>query len=297
MEKKDYKIKKIKGYHDLELYTYVFDQVKNPQAVIVIIHGMQEHAGRYIEHAREFNKQGFIVVMNDLRGHGKTIKDLSEYGYGEEDIYKESVQDELKVIEYVKNEYNLPIYLIGHSYGSMISQSVIQNTDLVEKCVLSGTADGSSPIMQVGAVFANIVSLFKNKKSKAGLIEKMCVGGYGKKFENGNWFSRDDKVLEEYKKDELCGGSFPFGFYKSMLSNMSKCNKNIDKIGDTEILLLAGDKDPVGSSGKQIISLNKRYIKKNKSSKYKLYENSRHEILNEINKQEVYDDIVNFFEN
>ena len=81
MEKKDYEIIKIKVYNDLKLYTYVFDKVKDPKGVIVIIHGMQEHAGRYIEHAKVFNKNGYIVVMNDLRGHGKTIKDKSEYHF------------------------------------------------------------------------------------------------------------------------------------------------------------------------------------------------------------------------
>ena len=292
--KLDYDILEIEGYHRLKLYTYIFDQVQNPKAAILIVHGMQEHAGRYIDFARFLNKNGYIVFANDLRGHGHTAID-KKFGYGEKDIYKETVQDEIILIQKIKEAYNLPVYVFGHSYGSMLSQAIIQNTDLVEKCVLCGTANGSSGIMKAGGSFASFMSLFKGETSSGGMIEKMCIGGYGKKFENGNWLSRDEEVFKKYQEDEFCGGTFPFSFYKSMLSNMKKINKGINKIGNKKIFIIAGSEDPVGSKGKQIKSLNKLYLKNNINSRYKLYAECRHELLNEVNREEVYQDVVDFY--
>lgn len=296
-ETKDFDTIYVDGYNHLRLYTYVFDRVENPKAVVVIVHGMQEHAGRYQDFAKFLNKNGYIVIMNDLRGHGHTMVSKDKYGCGENDIYTECIQDEIILIKKAKEAYNLPIYLFGHSYGSMVSQGIIQNTDVVEKCVLCGTADGSSLIMQAGGVLANIIAPFKKSSSRGGMMEKMCVAGYGKKFDNGNWLTRDEASFAKYKEDELCGGTFPFSFYKSMLSNMRKRNKGIGKIGKKKVFIIGGAKDPVGSCGKQIKSLNKRYLKHNIDSKYKVYPDCRHELLNEINKEEIYNDILDFYEN
>lgn len=291
-----YDVLDVEGYHHLKLYTYVFDKIKNPKAVVLIVHGMQEHAGRYIDFATFLNSHGYIVIANDLRGHGHTAID-KKYGYGEKDIYQETVQDEIVMLEKIKDAYNLPVYLFGHSYGSMVSQSIIQNTDIVEKCVLCGTANGSSGIMKAGGNLAKFLSIFKGDTTSAGLVEKMSIKNYGKGFENSNWLSRDEEVLKKYKQDEFCGGTFPFGFYKSMLTNMKKVNKGINKIGNKKIFLIAGSKDPVGSCGKQVKKLNKLYLNNNIDSRCKIYPECRHELLNELNKEEVYNDILNFYEN
>ena len=170
-------------------------------------------------------------------------------------------------------------------------------TPLVEKCVLCGTTNGSSLVMKLGGVVLSMLSPFKNESSKGGLAEKLCVKSYGKKFERGNWLTRDEKVFDEYQNDEYCGGSFPFSFYYSMIKNMTKANDGLDKIGDTKILLIAGDHDPVGSNGKYVTSLHKLYLQNNIDSKLKLYKDCRHELLNELNKDEVYADVLKFFEN
>ena len=295
-EEKIYDILQVEGYHHLKLYTYVFDNVQNPKAIVLIVHGMMEHAGRYLNFAKYLNENGYIVVANDLRGHGHSAID-KKYGYGEKDIFFESVQDEIIILEKLKDAYNLPIYLLGHSYGSMLSQAIIQNTNIVEKCVLCGTANGSSGIMKSGSGLAKFLSFFKNEKADGGFIEKMCIKNYGKKFENGNWLTRDNAVFEAYNKDEFCGGSFPFSFYKSMLTNMSKMNSGVNRIGRKKIFLIAGSEDPVGSKGKQVEALNKFYLKNNVDSRCKIYPECRHELLNELNKDEVYADIVEFFDN
>lgn len=294
VKEEPYDILDIEGYHHLKLYSYVYDKIKNPKAVVLIVHGMMEHAGRYDNFARFLNDNGYYVIANDLRGHGHTAID-KKFGMGEKDIFQETVQDEIVMLEKIKDAYNLPVYLFGHSYGSMISQAIIQNTDIVEKCVLCGTANGSSGIMKMGGSFTKFLSLFKGDTAKAGIVENMCIKNYGKKFENGNWLTRDENVFKAYQEDEFCGGTFPFGFYKSMLTNMKKINAGINKIGNKKIFLIAGEKDPVGSCGKQVVALNKRYLSNNIDSRVKIYPECRHELINELNKEEVYNDILDFY--
>lgn len=295
-KKENYDILEVEGYHHLKLYTYVYDNVKNAKAIVLIVHGMMEHAGRYKDFAKFLNDNGYIVIANDLRGHGHSAVD-KKFGYGERDIFAESVQDEIIILEKIKDAYELPVYLFGHSYGSMLSQAIIQNTSIVEKCVLCGTANGSSGIMKSGSGLAKFLNFFKNENSGGGFIEKMCIKNYGKKFDNHNWLTRDNAVFEEYCRDEFCGGTFPFSFYKSMLTNMSKMNSGVNRIGRKKILLIAGALDPVGSKGKQIKSLNNFYLKNNIDSRMKIYDECRHELLNELNKEEIYNDILDFYDN
>lgn len=286
---------KILGYHDLPLNCYVFDKVKNPKAVVLIVHGMQEHCLRYQNFAEHLNKNGYVVVMSDLRGHGLTAISKDKLGHGEKDIFKETLQDQKNIIAYIKKQYDLPLYVFAHSYGSLLSQNLIQQCPEIEKCVLCGTTNGSSLTIKMGSSVVTMLSPFKSEKSKGGLVEKLCISSYGKKFKDGNWLTRDLEQYEKYKKDEYCGGSFPFSFYKSMIKNTRKSNKNIDKIGNKKIFLIAGDKDPVGEFGKQVKNLYNIYKKHNIDAKIKLYSGARHELINETNRDEVYADVVDFF--
>ena len=294
--KNEPKIIKLLGYHDLMLHTYLYDEVENPKAVVVIVHGMQEHAYRYKAFAQFLNQNGYIVLANDLRGHGHTAKNKAFMGQGEKNIFVESVIDEISVIKYAKNTYKLPVYLFGHSYGSMLSQSIIQHTRIVEKAVLCGTTDGSSLALKAANVATKLLSSFKKKENVSKFVESMSIKAYGKKFERGNWLTRDEKVFDKYLKDDLCGISFPFGFYYSLAHNMSKINKSIDKVGNKKLFLICGEFDPVGSNGKYVKTLYKKYLKHNIDAKIKIYPNDRHELINELDKKQVYADVLAFFE-
>ncbi len=287
---------KILGYNNLELNSYIYDNVVSPKAVVIIVHGMMEHCLRYKNFAEFLNEHGYIVIASDLRGHGKTAPSIDKLGFGEDDIFQECLKDQINIINFASEKFKLPIYLFGHSYGSMLSQYLIQLTPIIQKCVLCGTANGSSMIMKLGKFAANLLSPFKDEDKRGGIVEKLCIKNYGNKFERGNWFSRDEKVFDDYQADEYCGGSFPFSFYKSLVRNMAKANRGIDKIGTKKLFLIAGSKDPVGSQGKQVKQLYKIYLKNNVNAKIKIYPEARHELLNEINKDEVYQDVLSFFD-
>lgn len=293
--KENFQNVKISGFNSLPLNVYVFNDTQIPKAVVLIIHGMQEHALRYKSFAENLNKNDFIVVASDLRGHGLTAPSIEKRGYGEKDIFTETIQDQMVLIDWIKQNFNLPIFVFGHSYGSMLSQVLVQHSPLVEKAVICGTANGSSALMKLGGMVTSLFSPFKSNESGGGLIEKICIKSYGKKFKNGNWLTRDENIFEQYIADPYCGGSFPFGFYKSMIKNMNKANKGIEKIGNKKLFLIAGDKDPVGSNGKQVKQLYKLYLKKNINASIKIYPDCRHELLNEINKDEIIKDVIDFF--
>lgn len=284
----------ILGANELKLFTYIYDASSKPKAVVLIIHGMQEHAQRYADFAKFLNENNFIVYISDLRGHGKTTTKMP--GYDEDDIFELTLQDQNILLNTIKKDYkNLPIFVLGHSYGSFISQSLLLQNPQIAGLVLSGSTYTNTALYHFGKIMAGICGIAGNKK-KATVIEKISIQGYGKKFENGNWLSRDNSVWEKYKNDEFCGNTFPISFYQSFFKHITKNYINLKNVNkNTPILLIGGTKDPVSNYSKGLGLLYKKYIKAGLNVELKYYKDSRHEVLNEINKQEVYMDILNFF--
>ncbi len=287
---------KIKSFDETQLHTYVFDEVKEPIGVIQIIHGMQEHAARYEGTCRELNKHGYVCIASDLRGHGKTSKDTESLGKDDGDIFSATVIDQIEITNYIINTYpNLPLYIFGHSYGSFITQKYIQVCHVAKKVIICGTTNGDNMIMKFGKIVAAMTKWKNGRHGKATMIENMSFKSYAKGFENGNWLSRDEKVWKIYNSDPYCGTPFPVSFYSSLFKNMGQLNRGIKDISDdTNLLLIYGDADPVGSKGKQIKKLYKKYQKHGLNVKIKSYKDARHELLNETNKDEVLTNIVEF---
>ena len=287
----------IKGYHDLQLNCYLFEPKKKAKAVVQVIHGMHEHGLRYKDFAEFLANNGYVVLVSDLRGHGHSLLGEKKYGFGEKDIYAEIIEDQNIICGFLKEKYNLPIYVFGHSFGSFVTQGLMQVNHIPDKFVLCGTTDGSKFIYRAGSLLAGFLIAIGQKNNRANIMEGINLRSYGKRFKNGNWLSRDEDNWERYLKDELRGHDFPVSFYRSMLKHLSKLNKTIYKIPDkTSIFLIAGDKDPVGKNAKYVESLYKTYIKNGKNCKIKIYPDCRHELINELNKAEVYNDVLNFFE-
>lgn len=290
---------KLKGFNDFQLVGYIWDKVENPKGVVQIIHGMQEHAKRYDNFAKYLNEQGLIVFASDLRGHGQTaIINNLPLGYSDGDIFWEIVQDQIIITDYLKQKFNLPISIFGHSFGSMIAQRyMVENGFKIKNIVICGSTYTNSMQFKMAYQVAKICRVFKGKKAEAKLIEKMSLKGYGKTFKNGNWLSRDEKNWEKYNTDELCGKPFPNNFYWSFFKNARNNYKNLNNIPYyLPILLVAGTNDPV--SGKNgMVKLFFTYGKAKKRVYLKTYLDARHEILNEINKDEVYKDISYFILN
>ena len=263
--------------------------------VLVIIHGMQEHSGRYVGFAHEMVKNNIAVVTSDLRGHGSNMDKAP--GLDDGDIFLNIVEDQKRIIAWAKEKFkNVPVWVLGHSYGSFVTQRLIRDRVNADRFILSGSSYMKGAIVSAGGMVAGLSRVFKGRESDARLIESMSIRGYGKKFENGNWLSRDEKVWQDYCADELCGKVFPVAFYQSMFAQLPKNYSGLkNSVGYCpEILLIAGNNDPVGSFGKGVLKLKSVYKNAGYRVECKLYEGARHEVLNEINKDEVIADILQY---
>lgn len=274
----------------------IYDDVSKTLGVVLIIHGMQEHSARYEWFAEKLNKAGYIAVTSDLRGHGKNMV-ISRPGYSDGNIFEEIVTDQKAYIKYLKNKYKkLPLYVFGHSFGSFVTQRLLTEADnLVDKFVLCGSGYAKSPAFFFGYLVAKLTEDFKGRDAEAKLIEKMSFKRYEKKFKNGNWLSRDDRVWKKYHEDVLCGLPFPACFYSAFFGSARKNYKNLAVVDEsTPILVISGACDPVGEYGKGVNKLLKVYRHHWLNVYAKLYAGARHELLNETNKEEVVKDILTF---
>ncbi|MFU0800998.1 MAG: alpha/beta hydrolase [Xylanivirga thermophila] len=288
---------------DIFVYKWSPDGDRQGKAVVQIAHGMAETAGRYESFAKSLTDDGYIVYANDHRGHGKTAKSLDEVGYIGPDGFNRMVLDMKELTKFIRNveNPNFPLFLFGHSMGSFLSQRYISlyGKD-IQGVILSGTSCNPGPIVNIGIRMAQKEMDKNGPKAKSPRLNDMSFGGYNKKFSPNrtdfDWLSRDENEVDKYIKDPYCGGIFTTSFYYDFLSGMKEIFKkenmgNVPK--DLPIYIFGGDKDPVGKMGKGVPKLVKAYKGLGiKDVSYKLYKDGRHEMLNEINRDEVVRDIL-----
>ncbi|MDZ5252934.1 alpha/beta fold hydrolase [Clostridium sp. LIBA-8841] len=292
-----------KDSEGLELQGYKWSDGKEFKAVVHILHGMTEDAIRYDEFAERLVEEGFLVYSHDHRGHGFTAKELDSLGYiADDEGFEWMVEDAKILIENSKEKHKgYKIILFGHSMGSFISQRLVQKyNDLVDMLILSGTNGEPDKLAPIGEVIAKIESKLKGKKHKSKLMDSLIFGGFNKNFKpcrtSFDWLCSVEEEVDKYIDNErygfICSSSFYYDLLRGLRSihkveNMSKINKEMP------IYIFAGDKDPVGNFGKGIINLRDKLKEFGvKNVQYKLYENGRHEMLNEKNKIDVMEDTI-----
>lgn len=289
---------KLKTFDNKEMTVCVWDKVKDPIAGIVINHGMSEHAERYDEFAKFLNENGYVVLAGNHRAHKYNVNGEKTIIAG--DNFEETLEDIRIVVEYTNEKYNVPVVMLGHSYGSFLSQRFIElNSKMLSGCILVGTAHmkGNSNPLLVG--FVGLINLLAGKNKPAKLIDKLSFSSYNNGFEDEGdfaWLSRDPNEVQKYRDDEYCGYVQSNGFYYYFLKGMRKLyKKDAQKISKNfPILITFGGDDPVSKKGKLAYKLRDFYVDKLglKKVDIKEYEGGRHEILKETNKQEVYQDIL-----
>ncbi|NCA67124.1 MAG: alpha/beta hydrolase [Clostridia bacterium] len=295
---------KLKSFDGTEIACYLWDEVKKPIGIVQIAHGMGEHCPRYDHFATYLNNNGYIVIADDHRGHGKTCG-YDNRGIVEGDSFGDTISDMIHLTAYAKEKYKLPLLLLGHSYGSFLSQGYIQkNGANIAGVVLSGSAYMNIPLTKIGKAIAMIQAYLFGNDKPAKLIGKMSFGAYDKPFAAEKqafaWLSRDPEVSKKYIADPFCGARFAMslGFQVSFFKGLGKIYTldGLNAIPKTlPVLIVSGDKDPVGADGKLVTRLYEEYKTLGLAkTEFKLYPEARHEILNETNKEEVYSDILSF---
>ncbi len=297
----------IVSFDGLTLKGWLFDNIVNPKGVVQITHGMAEHGKRYFEFAEFLNANGYVVYVYDQRGHGETCGNVQDVGkVGSGDNFIACVKDQGEVSCALKELYPKPKFIVfGHSYGSFLTQKYIQTYDFADKAIICGSSMMTGFLPSVGKLIASVGGTFKGKDAKAHMIANMSFGGYEKHFaklgETGknSWLSRDTAQVQKYNDDEYCGSTFSFGFYKSFFNGFTSLytDKGLAKINKSmPILLISGSEDPVGDYSKGVENLCKKYLECNLNVEMKLFPEMRHEILNEIGNEEVYNSILTFIE-
>lgn len=275
---------KLKSFDGKEIYLHVWDEVESPRAAVQIVHGMAEHAGRYDAFARHLNAHGFIVIADDHRGHGRT--DGETLGYAEGNMFADTVRDEGIITDWCKEKYGLPVILFGFSYGSFLTQRYLaDHGDKIAAAVIAGSSHKKDFEVYLGSLVAGMGCLFSPKKP-AKFIEKLSFGAYAKKFEDREWLSVDAENNAAYKNDPYCAFTCSNRFYKDFFKGLRSLytKEYIRRLPkDLPVLLVSGESDPVGNMGKGVKKLYRFYTEKAAMSDVSLilFENSRHEFLNE----------------
>ncbi|KQC07642.1 MAG: alpha/beta hydrolase [Smithella sp. SDB] len=288
---------------DIFTYKWIPDEASTIRGIVQIAHGMSEHAGRYERFAENLTKEKYAVYANDHRGHGKTAGSQEEIGYfADENGWGKVVEDMHNLTGIIQKEYpGKPVFLFGHSMGSFLSRYLAMNyADYLSGLILSGTGGDPGIIGKIGLLIAKIDAKLNGKKATSEIMNKLSFGTFNSAFKPNrtdyDWLSRDNSEVDKYIKDPWCGAVFTTGFFCDMLSGIIHINKkeNIARIPkNLPIYLFSGTKDPVGTNTKGVIQVYNSFKKAGIIDVgIKFYEDGRHEMLNEINREEVFKDVV-----
>lgn len=278
-----------------------------PRAAVQIAHGLSETAVRYERFAEYLTERGYIVYANDHRGHGRTAENLDNLGYAGRDGLNWMLRDMKQLNDIIKTESpGLPVFLFGHSMGSHLAQLYIPRYgNELRGVILSGTSGKQGFIIDF-ALFLSKRGIRKyGERARANDINKLSFGRFNKAFSptrtEFDWLSRDNEEVDKYINDKYCGGVPTYGFYYDYFRGFKIMHKKkyMGKIPkDLPIFLFSGEKDPVGSNTKSVLNLIGLYkALQIKNISYKFYKDGRHEMLNEINRDEVMKDAADFFDN
>ncbi|MFI3229217.1 MAG: alpha/beta hydrolase [Bacillota bacterium] len=294
---------KMDTFDNKKMNVSVWDDVAEQVGVVVISHGMSEHTARYDDFARYLNAYGYVVLADDHRGH--KYNNAGDKGVVIGDSFNQTINDINTVVDYAAEKYATGnVILFGHSYGSFLSQRYIElYSDKLTKCVLSGTAFNSKAVATLGHIVALSQQIFKKRTDISHFIHNVLFGSYNKPFtEQGQknaWLSRDKEQVAKYEADEYCGYPLSIGFYDSFFKGMAATHgADVDNVRKgMPIMIAVGGNDPVSNKSKTATILANMYkVRGMQEVELKIYEGARHEILNETNNKEVYEDILKFIQ-
>ncbi|MBE5822033.1 MAG: alpha/beta hydrolase [Clostridiales bacterium] len=283
-------------------------QVKNIKGIIQISHGMCEHIDRYEPFIKMLNSNGFIVGIHNHLGHGSSIISDEHKGYFADRFgYKCLIKDLYSMTKIIKEKFpNVPLILFGHSMGSFITRNYLSEYGKeIDGVILSGTM-GPNPFVDVGIKLCNVLikqkgPLYRSEKLTDMGLELVFNHSIKHNTTKFDWLSRDINEVKRYNADEITDFTFTVSAYKDLLNlikyaNSEKVIQNIPK--KLPIFIMSGDKDPVGNNGEGVEKVYTDMINAGlKNVNMKLYKNGRHEMINEINQEKVYKDILNWIKN
>ena len=280
--------------------------IEEAKGWVHIMHGMSEHGGRYDHVATELNNAGFNVSADDHRGHGLTGKETDSLGHlANHNGWEKLVSDQADIITYLQKQWPQPLIILGHSMGSFLATKVVQRyanklSNQLQGAVLSASNYSAPWFYRIACVAAMFERWRHGSLAQSKLLQQLSFGSFNNNFKPvrtpKDWISSDPKVVDEYLADPLAGHGISNQFWVDVLDGLSDLSEpeSMAQIrNELPIYLFAGDKDPVGKQGRGVITLQKALQRAGSQMvECCLYKNGRHEMLNEINKQQVLNDLL-----
>ena len=282
----------------------------NVRGVVQLFHGMVEHAMRYDRLGSIVAENGYSLVADDHRGHGQTARDAEWnsngcFGYlADGDGFERVVQDELAITRKIKEDFpDKKIFILGHSFGSIVAQAYIEeNGAEIAGCIISGTIGKRSTAALLGYLVASLSRKVHGKYHISPTINKMTFGSYNKRIPNpvskNDWLTRDKMIVQLYDGDLWCGFVPTVSFFCDLFRGVRRvvAKKAVSSIIATlPIFFIYGEEDPTGMYGagpKKLCEMYKKCGLKNVTQK--MYSGARHELLNELCREEVEADVLNY---
>lgn len=275
-----------------------------PKAVFQIVHGITEYIERYDDFANFLTKQGFAVVAEDHMGHGQSGGEDTVPGYFHGGWFA-AVEDTYHLLTETRKEYpEIPYILFGHSMGSFMARTILyQYPDSgITAAIISGTC--WQPAFAMPAIVKVMETICKatDERKPNEKLQNMVFGTYNSKVEHPrtslDWISRDARVVDAHPMNQ--GHQPTAGLLRDMMVgiNAVEQKRNLENMRkDLPVFFVAGGDDPVGNYGKGVRQAAEAFRKAGMQDvSVRIYPLCRHEILNEINREEVYEDVVQWAE-
>ncbi len=273
------------------------------KAVLQMVHGMTEHIGRYDRFANYLTHYGFAVIGHDHLGHGESVQSPEDYGFFAQKNGKVALlKDMHHVTRKARDQYpDVPLFILGHSMGSFFLRRYITLWgDEIDGAIIMGTGHVPLSLARFGKGLCALMQKKKGPKHRSRILHRITLGSYQAKFGKnpkrpGSWLTRDNEIAREYAKDEKSGFVFTtsaYGDFFSLMIDLAK-EKDANRIPkDLPLILVSGMDDPVGGFAKGVLEVYNHLVSLGMEDvDIRLYKEDRHEILNELDRDEVYGDL------
>ena len=275
----------------------------NPKGVFIISHGMAEHSGRYAWLIAKLNADGYHVIAKDHRGHGVNIRNGHTEGFFADSKGWLKVRDELEEsIIYAEKKYPYqPCFLLGHSMGSWIALSTLNNKSSIKALVLTGSSKPPKLAILLNLLIIKIDVFFNGKTNKSIIMDKLIIRRFNSQYKPyrtpNDWISSDDESVDDYTKDPYCGFIVTSGLWLDLCNGFLMIfNKKYysKKNYDLPILIMSGKDDAASANTKLTQKLYEFLNSIFNNVVFKVVKECRHEVFTEVNKLSSYNYLINF---